>query len=851
MGAARAASTARYINVLIITVRDHGKLSHRKYCIRAHTKLDIYYTFLVFSKYLSIASSTCQWGLFQASRGGRPWGDEMTSRIEFLPMELLESIFDHLEEDAFYPSVTSLIRSCRRLHSRLEPWLYGRHPEAVSRALRWGCREGSAEAVRLAVVAYGADASVAGPIRAPDEDDDGGSGAAATAVSTLYRAARHHQPAVFRLLLDLGAGLYDPAAPEPPAAGRVVQYRRLARSIRGILKGNWQQEEEDGQEDDEDDGTRRRKERGDDGVDLFARIVRAGLFDQMRAEPSCPPNVYDQLALLIYDGAPTALVRELLDRGADPDGLRQGPSSVGSLCPLSAAVLVGSPDIFRLLLERGADIHSDSTRCEEGATTEGGVRRSNPSRGLYRPYRLSGTYIPVFAAAGALARRQPRARLMMRLCLEAGADLTRRMPLDHEWRPEQTVAFEGTALHKFLDTVSVWDEENDGGGDSAHLDLSLWMDHYIKKKKRTQTRRGEDNDHDNDSGDDYNGGGYGLPDGARHIEESLEGATHLDNLQLLLNHGAAFDSTMNYGFFLRPKRRQDVYTPEDTWRNVTLSLVLDVWAGRRLHNPRRAAFVELLVRRGAARGSTADLLTRYVNTNRTGRREGADWKPVLKWEEERFQAEDEAGMLILARLLVQGLREDGTDPGFSPPSPSFMPSEFLSSTPAKDELQQCLATYVWWMMVGWVPDDAVGRSTVTMLVRDGGADLNAACVFPVGPAGRRADGRGDGEPPRPPLHYLTLLHLVCRWGEPPLRRFTRRRALARSYDRLERDRRIMRFLVGLGADPTLRFAGGSLEDAFVRGARDARKSEKPYWVGMLAALHKEIRLWGKKVGGLE
>lgn len=151
----------------------------------------------------------------------------MTSHIEFLPIEIFDLILGYIDEAAFYPSLAALLQGCHRLHERLEPLLYGRNRDAVTRALRWGCRAGSLPVVRLAVVRYGAPVNVSVAQQGWKE---------ATAVPTLYLAAKHQQTETFHMLLGLGARLNDPddwapemAADRPAAKVRLDQYSSLIR----------------------------------------------------------------------------------------------------------------------------------------------------------------------------------------------------------------------------------------------------------------------------------------------------------------------------------------------------------------------------------------------------------------------------------------------------------------------------------------------------------------------------------------------------------------------------------------------------------------------------------------------
>lgn len=356
--------------------------------------------------------------------------------------------------------------------------------------------------------------------------------------------------------------------------------------------------------------------------DFIAEFVRAGMLDQMRSDPRCPPELYDPLARLVRAGAPVDLVRLLLDRGADPNGRGEGPE--GALSPLSAAVLAGSAPVFALLLERGADINGRKLgrRGQEGdekgkdpetaATTRTGMAVSE-----WPPFRVF--FIPSFAAAYAMARRHPRARSMMQLCLEAGADINegvlvrRRMwrgiPMSGGWL-ENTVL---TVLSAYLESIESWDN-NEG--------------------RKNPSGGGRKQESPEDSHDD--------------VVDDTDLAAHL---AFLLDRGATVDDTSHWSVAAT--------------RRPSFVIVLNRWNGAAIsQQPACAAVVAQLLAHGAVHpGGTTRVLREFVDPDReyhkpsTPRQAWRAW-PHLHAREEAERRATAAGLAVLARLLAAATATD-------------------------------------------------------------------------------------------------------------------------------------------------------------------------------------------------
>jgi hypothetical protein len=176
--------------------------------------------------------------------------------------------------------------------------------------------------------------------------------------------------------------------------------------------------------------------------------------DEQAKEAGQGPDIHTPLIRAIKAGAPQDIVQVLLERGADPNRVYADFHSKYCVSPLSAAVLTGATDTFRLLLSKGAHIN--------GRQLIGG--RSAQAR-----------HLPIFAAAYSLARAQNAeayfsAATMLRLCVESGADInavsrltgTRHgyfLYIDSRIRRvwlERDDFFEGTPLHVFIDAITLW-----------------------------------------------------------------------------------------------------------------------------------------------------------------------------------------------------------------------------------------------------------------------------------------------------------------------------------------------------------------------------------------------------------
>ncbi|KAI1877610.1 hypothetical protein JX265_003618 [Neoarthrinium moseri] len=313
--------------------------------------------------------------------------------LEDFPTELLDVLLDELGE-SLISSAPALLRCCKQLYRRLVPCLYTRK-DVRNRAMAWACRAGVLEVVELAAF-YGAPVSTA--ISTSGVQD-----------LTLHLAIKGGKSDVFKLLLQLGARLDDP----------VMSQQGRQRVHSSIMKRFCS------------------PRYASSNPNLIKMFFESRLQNQMR-DDGCGPEVYDPLAQLIVAGASTELVRLLLRQGADPEGIRRC-SRKDYLCPLSAAITVGSPSIFRLLLEHGAVIHGK------------GMMES--------PHK--GSVVPICAAAISLARHH-YGMSMMQLCLEHGADINQRFPIrvygprlwTNDW-------YEASPLSVFLTSIMVGEIEND------------------------------------------------------------------------------------------------------------------------------------------------------------------------------------------------------------------------------------------------------------------------------------------------------------------------------------------------------------------------------------------------------
>lgn len=156
---------------------------------------------------------------------------------------------------------------------------------------------------------------------------------------------------------------------------------------------------------------------GDRGGHPFLHVfLEAGLASQL----DCAV-LNDTLLSLIETSdktTPLGSVRILLESGAAPNHVRIGGQDKPSTSPLSAALLKNRPDMFRLLLERGANVH--------------GVPVQNPLPSL-------PLHVPILAAAYAMATSTSTSQ--MKLCVEHGADINVCAPFFTGRKKERKMSF--------------------------------------------------------------------------------------------------------------------------------------------------------------------------------------------------------------------------------------------------------------------------------------------------------------------------------------------------------------------------------------------------------------------------
>jgi hypothetical protein len=187
-------------------------------------------------------------------------------------------------------------------------------------------------------------------------------------ISTLVLSAQHYHKEAFHTLLRLGATV----------RGMTMKDRSILLSR--LLKPK--------------------------GWGIMEKILEQDLFTE----------IIQPLDALVIDfiarGAPTWIIRSMLDRGADPNTvvIKRG---VTIRTPLSAAIERGSVEVAELLFERGASLNG----------VEDGGRLWHRGMVIRQTYK----HIPVFAAAGHMARTGSTD--MMDLVLRRGADINHEAPV--------------------------------------------------------------------------------------------------------------------------------------------------------------------------------------------------------------------------------------------------------------------------------------------------------------------------------------------------------------------------------------------------------------------------------------
>ncbi|EOO01232.1 putative ankyrin repeat protein [Phaeoacremonium minimum UCRPA7] len=274
--------------------------------------------------------------------------------------------------------------------------------------MRWGCRTGSVDTIRL-TVKYGADVNIVG-----DENLTGAK------ILTLSLAAKHRRADAFECLLRLGSWFHDV---DLPPDIRAQQASHLVTHVCKCAASNNQSERD------------------------VVRIFYDWALDWQVKRCGHGPDVYWPLVKLIASGVSVDVVRLLLDRGADVNRL-DSYKHITFLSPLSAAIFANSADVFRLLISRGANIH--------------GTPLSKPTFGCL--------HVPVFAAAHMIATSEHGIE-MMRLCLDNGADINQTVLLvglpsgivyEHSrWNCDRyPQSYLGTPIWVFLDSITSWSEDS-------------------------------------------------------------------------------------------------------------------------------------------------------------------------------------------------------------------------------------------------------------------------------------------------------------------------------------------------------------------------------------------------------
>ncbi|KAI1502942.1 hypothetical protein F5X99DRAFT_426526 [Biscogniauxia marginata] len=264
--------------------------------------------------------------------------------MDTLPNEVFDNILSELSRS----DKTMLLRCNKSFHQRIEPLLYDSEL-AKNEAMYYACRFANLEALRLAV-SYGAPVSVVkkrGEMRYYWSRRLRGIIVITkhVRVLTLHLAAKSHDLATFKTLLELGAQVDD-------ASVRLKQVKTFMRCL-----------------------SRR------DCWALFRFFLQAGRGSQI-AQRSKELSI--ALITLVRSEAPLELLALLLDNEADPNHVQRGARSM-VLSPLSAAILNNSTAQFNFLLERGACIHGTDLPMPSNTTM----------------------HIPVFAAARMLAQKGP------------------------------------------------------------------------------------------------------------------------------------------------------------------------------------------------------------------------------------------------------------------------------------------------------------------------------------------------------------------------------------------------------------------------------------------------------------
>lgn len=381
----------------------------------------------------------------------------MASGLEFLPFELLQEICYRLEpipsarllrfgKDKVVPKTTRnkrlpfadiarLVRTSKSLHFHIDPLLYSAHKnDGRTIALYIGIRKGNVDTIRKAI-SYGASPdilSIRGPLlwqvlsRYPYEE------ARSWSVAPLYLALKFKQPLAFEALLEHGADVRYRSLWALPRVGYASWMDRYIGStgdedpsLSGVYLGK-------------KFSKRLCKPCNEASLrSLLDRAVPNDTNGEDGKESEDKPLPLQRISLVSVMGwASLDLLEFLLDKKVDPNGLHPGFGHQ-YMSPLSAAILLRSPEKFKLLISRGADIYGTDVAKEH-----------------------SHMHIPIFAAVSQMLRGEA-GFLMVKLCLDHGANINRPchehdIPKSHKEKGNEIPHVCTTALFSFLKSVRSW-----------------------------------------------------------------------------------------------------------------------------------------------------------------------------------------------------------------------------------------------------------------------------------------------------------------------------------------------------------------------------------------------------------
>lgn len=306
--------------------------------------------------------------------------------------------------------------------------------------MKWACRSGSAVAIRVAVrlgasvsaVPVGSVAAALAASRPVGLVGAAGASLGATGDAvvvkalTLQLAAKARHVDTFALLVSLGARLDEPGT-SFASIRALVRLVTQGRDAPGLLRLFFPAGA---------NAPRLASQLGQDMLDEMLLALLEGYCSPGTRPPSSDVSTPDE-----YLG----FARALLDAGANPDRFRSFRGRSTSM--LSAAVKTLSPELVRLLLDRG--------------TSPDGPRGLQPPPLADAPFQ-----IPLCAVAYTLATSllNPSAQAALRqiagILLDHGADINISVPYfqRHGWNISFT-----TPLLVFLDTVNGWDDDDNGG----------------------------------------------------------------------------------------------------------------------------------------------------------------------------------------------------------------------------------------------------------------------------------------------------------------------------------------------------------------------------------------------------